>query len=56
MIPDKVGPVKLPRAKEEVKRPEMTAWTSMQSGKPALTAALWAQPKLATRTAALPNP
>ena len=56
MMPERVGPVKLPRAKKEVKRPEMTVWTSIHSGNPAATAALWAHPKDATRTAALPRP
>ena len=54
--PEIVGPQKFPSAKEAVKRPETTAWTSIESGTPELVAAFWAQPKLATRTAALPNP
>ena len=55
-LPEIVGPQKFPSAKEAVKRPETTAWTSIESGTPELVAAFWAQPKLATRTAALPNP
>eukprot|EP00090_Calanus_glacialis_P027233 TRINITY_DN42853_c0_g1_i1.p2 TRINITY_DN42853_c0_g1~~TRINITY_DN42853_c0_g1_i1.p2 ORF type:complete len:123 (-),score=27.27 TRINITY_DN42853_c0_g1_i1:12-380(-) len=55
-IPDTVGPQKFPRANEDVKSPETTAWISILSEKPAATAATWAEPKLATRTAAQPNP
>lgn len=55
-IPEMVGPQKLPRAKEEVNKPETTACTSMLSGNPACTAAIWAEPKLATRRAEQPKP
>ena len=34
-----VGPRKFPAAKEDVKRPAMTAWVSEASGNPAATAA-----------------
>lgn len=56
MMPDTVGPQKLPRAKEDVNNPETTACTSMLSGNPASIAATWADPKLATRRAEEPKP
>ena len=56
MIPDNVGPQKFPSANDAVNSPDTTACTSIDSGRPEITADFCAHPKLATNTAALPNP